>query len=41
VLETEWITEMRIRWAAHRAEVSDGSGGDGGAWLDPSSAHGV
>ena len=38
VLETEWITEMRIRWAAHRAEVSDGSGGDGGAWLDGDAA---
>ena len=38
VLETEWITEMRIRWAARRAEVSDGSGGDGGAWLDGDAA---
>jgi len=38
VLETEWITEMRIRWASHRAEVSDGSGGDGGAWLDGDAA---
>ena len=33
LLETEWITEMRIRWAAHRARAEGGSGGDGGAWL--------
>ena len=26
VLETEWITEMRIRWAARRAETADGAG---------------
>jgi hypothetical protein len=32
-LETEWVTELRIRWAAHRAEDADGSPGDGGAWL--------
>ena len=31
--ETEWITEMRIRWAARRAQAEGGSGGDGGAWL--------
>ena len=36
--ETEWITEMRIRWAARRAETADGSGGDGGAWLDGDTA---
>jgi len=29
LLETEWVTEMRIRWAAHRAEAEGG----GGAWL--------
>ena len=34
LLETEWVTEMRIRWSARRAEASDGAGGDGGAWLD-------
>src|SRR5579859_4827660 len=34
VLQTEWITEMRIRWVARRAEAEDGTGGDGGAWLD-------
>jgi hypothetical protein len=34
VLETVWITEMQIRWAARRAEAADGHGGDGGAWLD-------
>ena len=33
LLETEWITEMRIRWAARRAEAEGGAGGDGGAWL--------
>jgi len=41
VLETEWITEMRIRWAARRAEASDGVGGDGAAWLDGDAARGV
>jgi hypothetical protein len=33
LLETEWVTEMRIRWSARRAEAADGSSGDGGAWL--------
>jgi hypothetical protein len=33
VLETGWVTELRIRWAAHRAEEAGGSPGDGGAWL--------
>ncbi len=32
-LETAWITEMQIRWAARRAEAADGNGGDGSAWL--------
>ena len=41
VLETEWITEMRIRWAARRAAAADGSGGDGGAWLDGDAARAV
>ena len=38
LLETEWVTEMRIRWAARRAEAAEGSGGDGGAWLDGDAA---
>jgi hypothetical protein len=38
VLETEWVTEMRIRWAARRAEAADGAGSDGGAWLDGDAA---
>jgi hypothetical protein len=38
VLETEWVTEMRIRWAARRAEAADGTGGDGAAWLDGNAA---
>jgi hypothetical protein len=33
VLQEEWIGEMAVRWAARRAEASEGSGGDGGAWL--------
>src|ERR1700722_8764235 len=32
-LETRWVTEMRIRWTAHRAAASSG-GSDGGAGLD-------
>jgi len=38
LLETEWITEMRIRWAAHRAEAEGGSGSEDGAWLDGDAA---
>ncbi len=38
VLETEWVTEMRIRWCARRAEAAGGTGGDGGAWLDGDAA---
>ena len=38
VLETEWVTEMRIRWSARRAEAAGGAGGDGGAWLDGAAA---
>jgi hypothetical protein len=41
VLETEWITEMRIRWSARRAEAVGGTGGDGGAWLDGDAARAV
>ena len=37
VLQTEWITEMAVRWAAHRAAASQ-TGSDGGAWLDGTSA---
>jgi hypothetical protein len=33
VLETQWVTGLRIRWAAHHAEDADGSPGDAGAWL--------
>jgi Domain of unknown function (DUF222)/HNH endonuclease len=32
VLADQWVTEMAVRWAARRAEDSEG-GGDGGAWL--------
>jgi hypothetical protein len=38
VLESEWVTEMRIRWAARRAEAAGGAGGDGAAWLDGDAA---
>src|SRR4029077_13548233 len=38
VLETEWVTEMRIRWSARRAEAADGAGRGGGAWLDGDAA---
>jgi hypothetical protein len=41
VLETEWIAEMRIRWAARRAEAADGIGSDGAAWLDGDAARAV
>ena len=41
VLETEWVTEMRIRWSARRAETAGGTGGDGGAWLDGDAARAV
>jgi Domain of unknown function (DUF222) len=32
VLAAEWVTEMRIRWSARRAEAAAGASG-GGAWL--------
>ncbi|HEV3292859.1 MAG TPA: HNH endonuclease signature motif containing protein [Streptosporangiaceae bacterium] len=41
VLETGWVTEMRIRWSARRAEAAAGTGGDGGAWLDGDAARAV
>jgi hypothetical protein len=31
-LEREWIAEVRVQWAAHRAAASEGAG-DGAAWL--------
>jgi hypothetical protein len=37
VLETEWITAVRVRWAARRAAASEGPG-DGAAWLDGDAA---
>ncbi len=40
LLETEWVTEMRVRWSARRAETADGAGGDGAAWLDGAAARG-
>ena len=33
LLEAEWATGIRARWAARRAAASEGGGGDG-AWLD-------
>jgi hypothetical protein len=33
VLQDQWIGEMAIRWAAHRAAASQ-TGSDGAAWLD-------
>ncbi len=39
-LEEEWITAVRGRWAAARAQASVG-GGDGGAWLDGDAARGA
>jgi hypothetical protein len=41
VLQTQWISEMQIRWSAHRAETADGSPGDGGAWLGGDAARGA
>src|SRR5580704_16078604 len=40
VLQTEWIGEMAIRWAARRAAASQ-AGSDGAAWLDGPSARAV
>ena len=36
-LMEEWTTQVRARWAAHRAQASE-SGSDGGAWLDGDAA---
>jgi Domain of unknown function (DUF222) len=40
VLAGEWIAEMAVRWAARRAEASEGGGGDG-AWLNGKAAKAV
>ena len=40
VLQGEWITAVRARWAAHRAAASVG-GSDGGAWLEGAAARGM
>jgi hypothetical protein len=38
VLETVWVTEAQIRWAAWRGEAADGGGEDGAAWLNGDAA---
>ena len=40
VLAQEWIGEMAVRWAAHRAAASQ-AGSDGAAWLDGEPARGM
>jgi hypothetical protein len=40
VLATEWIGEMAVRWAAHRAAASQ-TGSDGAAWLNGEPARGM
>jgi hypothetical protein len=40
VLQGEWITAVRAKWAAHRAAASVG-GSDGGAWLEGAAAQGM
>jgi hypothetical protein len=40
VLQGEWITAVRAKWAAARAAASV-AGGDGGAWLDGPAARAV
>jgi hypothetical protein len=40
VLQGQWITAVRARWAAHRAAASVG-GSDGGAWLEGPAAGGM
>jgi hypothetical protein len=40
LLQDEWITAVRAKWAAHRAAASVG-GGDGAAWLDGDAARAV
>jgi Domain of unknown function (DUF222) len=40
LLQQEWIGEMAIRWAAHRAAASQ-TGSDGAAWLEGKAARAV
>ena len=40
VLMKEWVAHVRARWAAHRAEASEG-GSDGACWLDGDAAAAV
>jgi hypothetical protein len=40
VLQEQWIGEMTVRWAAHRAAASQ-TGSDGAAWLDGKAAGAV
>ncbi|MFZ0189398.1 MAG: DUF222 domain-containing protein, partial [Streptosporangiaceae bacterium] len=40
VLQAEWIGEMAVRWAVHRAAASQ-TGSDGAAWLDGKAASAV
>lgn len=40
VLEGEWITAVRAKWAAHRAAAAEG-GSDGAAWLNGDTARAV
>jgi hypothetical protein len=40
VLEGEWITAVRAKWAARRAAASEG-GSDGAAWLNGDVARAV
>jgi hypothetical protein len=39
-LQEEWTTQVRARWAGHRAAASEG-GGDSGAWLDGDAAEAI
>jgi hypothetical protein len=39
-LQEEWTAQVRAAWAAHRAQASEGSGGDG-AWLDGGAAEAI
>jgi hypothetical protein len=39
-LQEQWTAQVRERWAAHRAFVSE-TGSDGGAWLDGDAAEGI
>ena len=40
VLQDQWIAEMAVRWAVHRAAASQ-TGSDGAAWLDGKAARAV